>query len=153
MVVSHRESSISSNIRAIIEQLNLNPVERRRLIESRSTGDLKLSNKQHIHHQHQQQKHAALLVESVTRPRVTIGVYGLRQLDNNKNLQERSIGKIDVQQQHHHGLQSLQSIKSIQSLQSLQSEKRKVVRRVEARTRQRIPPRLELDEVAFVESY
>ncbi|XP_076760475.1 uncharacterized protein LOC143429010 isoform X1 [Xylocopa sonorina] len=33
MVVSHRESSISSNIRAIIEQLNLNPVERRRLID------------------------------------------------------------------------------------------------------------------------
>lgn len=33
MVVSHREVSISSNIRAIIEQLNLNPVERRRLID------------------------------------------------------------------------------------------------------------------------
>lgn len=33
MVVSHREGSISSNIRAIIEQLNLNPVERRRLID------------------------------------------------------------------------------------------------------------------------
>lgn len=33
MVVSRREGSISSNIRAIIEQLNLNPVERRRLID------------------------------------------------------------------------------------------------------------------------
>lgn len=34
MVVSHRESSISSNIRAIIEQLNLSPVERiERLID------------------------------------------------------------------------------------------------------------------------
>lgn len=33
MVVSHRETTISSNIRAIIEQLNLNPVERRRLID------------------------------------------------------------------------------------------------------------------------
>nr|XP_033187648.1 uncharacterized protein LOC117155601 isoform X10 [Bombus vancouverensis nearcticus] len=33
MVVSHREGSISSNIRAIIEQLNLNPVETRRLID------------------------------------------------------------------------------------------------------------------------
>lgn len=135
MVVSHRESSISSNIRAIIEQLNLNPVERRRLIESRSAGDLKLSNKQqHIHQQQQQQqKHCtALLVESVTRPRVTIGVYGLRQVDS----QERSIiGKSN-------GLTDVQ--------QSLQSEKRKVVRRLEARTRQRIPPRLEVDEVVFL---
>ncbi|XP_066583583.1 dentin sialophosphoprotein-like isoform X8 [Prorops nasuta] len=33
MVVTHRETSISSNIRAIIEQLKLNPVERRRLID------------------------------------------------------------------------------------------------------------------------
>lgn len=36
MVVSRREGSISSNIRAIIEQLNLNPVERRRLIDRKS---------------------------------------------------------------------------------------------------------------------
>ena len=31
--MSRREGSISSNIRAIIEQLNLNPVERRQLID------------------------------------------------------------------------------------------------------------------------
>lgn len=47
MVVSHRESNISTNIRAIIEQLNLNPVERRRLIdrneENRKSSPPKIS--------------------------------------------------------------------------------------------------------------
>lgn len=35
MVVSHRQVSISSNIRAIIEQLNLNPVERLHLVNEK----------------------------------------------------------------------------------------------------------------------
>lgn len=39
MVVSHREGSISSNIRAIIEQLKLNPVERGRLLIDRAKQD------------------------------------------------------------------------------------------------------------------
>ncbi|XP_020291993.1 uncharacterized protein LOC109858794 isoform X2 [Pseudomyrmex gracilis] len=39
MVVSHREPSISTNIRAIIEQLNLSPVKRRQLIDKKNRKD------------------------------------------------------------------------------------------------------------------
>ncbi|XP_063987713.1 uncharacterized protein LOC135167919 isoform X4 [Diachasmimorpha longicaudata] len=58
MVVSHRETSISSNIRAIIEQLNLNPVERRRLIDRNCDNGR---------------------IRPVSSPaKITIGVYGSR---------------------------------------------------------------------------
>uniref|UniRef100_A0A0C9RZX4 HI_1514_0 protein n=1 Tax=Fopius arisanus TaxID=64838 RepID=A0A0C9RZX4_9HYME len=59
MVVSHRETSISSNIRAIIEQLNLNPVERRRLIDRTCDNEA---------------------IRAVSSPaKITIGVYGCRE--------------------------------------------------------------------------
>ncbi|KAI4503074.1 hypothetical protein M0802_002118 [Mischocyttarus mexicanus] len=65
MVVSHRESSISSNIRAIIEQLNLNPIERRRLIDLRTKEEtVRCENYQGIQ-------------SSV--PKITIGVYGCKE--------------------------------------------------------------------------
>lgn len=65
MMVVSRETTISSNIRAIIEQLNLNPVERRRLIDYRGQESVK-----------------SLPVPANVdqpRPRVTIGVYGCKQ--------------------------------------------------------------------------
>jgi hypothetical protein len=77
MVVSHRESSISSNIRAIIEQLNLNPVERRRLIESRPDD---------IHGLKQQ-------LSEAPRPRVTIGVYGIRQTTGEQQPRPRKVAR------------------------------------------------------------
>ncbi|XP_071641471.1 uncharacterized protein [Temnothorax longispinosus] len=68
MVVSHRESSISSNIRAIIEQLNLNPVERRRLIDK-------------TRHQGGNERCKSfpdgIVVESQA-PKISIGVYGCK---------------------------------------------------------------------------
>lgn len=80
MVVSHRESSISSNIRAIIEQLNLNPVERRRLIE-----------------RHDEIDNCRILVNPDKTARVSIGVYGIRNvvstnnnISSNKNACNRS---------------------------------------------------------------
>lgn len=66
MVVSHRESSISSNIRAIIEQLNLNPVERRRLIDrTRQGGNARCRS------------FPDGIVESQA-PKISIGVYGCK---------------------------------------------------------------------------
>lgn len=67
MVVSHRESSISSNIRAIIEQLNLNPVERRRLIDkTRQGGNVRCKSFPE-----------GIVVESQA-PKISIGVYGCK---------------------------------------------------------------------------
>lgn len=67
MVVSHRESSISSNIRAIIEQLNLNPVERRRLIDrTRQGGNARCRSFPD-----------GIVVESQA-PKISIGVYGCK---------------------------------------------------------------------------
>lgn len=67
MVVSHRESSISSNIRAIIEQLNLNPVERRRLIDkTRQSGNARCKSFPD-----------GIVVESQA-PKISIGVYGCK---------------------------------------------------------------------------
>lgn len=129
MVVSHhRESSISSNIRAIIEQLNLNPVERRRLIESRSDEP---RCKSHV-------------VDASTKPRVTIGVYGQIQQQEyiKKFVEEKSIDNyssvVVVQQQEPEVEQQV-------ILQ--QPRPRKIARKIEPRPRQRIPPRLELEEV------
>lgn len=68
MVVSHRESSISSNIRAIIEQLNLNPVERRRLIDKTRQDSSRPRCKSYPD---------GLVVESQA-PKITIGVYGCK---------------------------------------------------------------------------
>ena len=68
MVVSHRDSVISTNIRAIIEQLNLNPVERRRLIERQD--DIDNCNK---------------ILETSTKARVSIGVYGLKNKKINQD--------------------------------------------------------------------
>jgi hypothetical protein len=68
MVVSHREPNISSNIRAIIEQLNLNPVERRRLID-RSREEDKARCKSYPDGM------PGFPVDSQS-PRITIGVYG-----------------------------------------------------------------------------
>ncbi|KAI4477549.1 hypothetical protein M0804_012666 [Polistes exclamans] len=64
MVVSHRESSISSNIRAIIEQLNLNPIERRRLIDRTKEETVRRQNYQGI---------------QTSVPKITIGVYGCKE--------------------------------------------------------------------------
>ncbi|KAK2581944.1 hypothetical protein KPH14_002392 [Odynerus spinipes] len=63
MVVSHRESSISSNIRAIIEQLNLNPVERRRLIDRTKDETVRCKSFQGV---------------QPSVPKITIGVYGCK---------------------------------------------------------------------------
>lgn len=68
MVVSHREPSISSNIRAIIEQLNLNPVERRRLID-RTREESKARCKSYP------DGIPGFPVDSQS-PRISIGVYG-----------------------------------------------------------------------------
>lgn len=66
MVVSHRESSISSNIRAIIEQLNLNPVERRRLIDKTRQGSARCKS------------YPDGIVVAESPPKITIGVYGCK---------------------------------------------------------------------------
>lgn len=66
MMVVSRETTISSNIRAIIEQLNLNPVERRRLIDYRGQESVKSLP-------------VPAVVVAQPRPRVTIGVYGCKQ--------------------------------------------------------------------------
>ncbi|XP_011637330.1 nucleolar and coiled-body phosphoprotein 1-like isoform X7 [Pogonomyrmex barbatus] len=66
MVVSHRESSISSNIRAIIEQLNLNPVERRRLIDKTRQGS------------NARCKSFPDGIVEPQAPKITIGVYGCK---------------------------------------------------------------------------
>lgn len=69
MVVSHRESNISSNIRAIIEQLNLNPVERRRLIDkTRQSSNARCKS------------FPEGIVESQA-PKISIGVYGCKDRD------------------------------------------------------------------------
>ena len=64
MVVSHREGSISSNIRAIIEQLNLNPVERRRLIDrTKQDGGARCKSYQGVQ----------------PAAKISIGVYGCKE--------------------------------------------------------------------------
>ncbi|XP_043253302.1 uncharacterized protein LOC122397894 isoform X2 [Colletes gigas] len=63
MVVSHRESSISSNIRAIIEQLNLNPVERRRLIDRTKQDTTRCKSFPSVQ----------------TAAKISIGVYGCKE--------------------------------------------------------------------------
>ncbi|CAK9825843.1 hypothetical protein ANTRET_LOCUS3780 [Anthophora retusa] len=63
MVVSHREGSISSNIRAIIEQLNLNPVERRRLIDRTKQEDSRCKSFQGVQ----------------PTAKISIGVYGCKE--------------------------------------------------------------------------
>lgn len=67
MVVSHREPSISSNIRAIIEQLNLNPVERRRLIDKSAQGTARCKSFPDV--------------AADSPPKITIGVYGCKERD------------------------------------------------------------------------
>ncbi|KAG7198191.1 hypothetical protein KM043_005604 [Ampulex compressa] len=62
MVVSHRETSISSNIRAIIEQLNLNPVETRRLIDRTKQESARCKSFQGVQ----------------SAPKISIGVYGCK---------------------------------------------------------------------------
>ncbi|XP_043685287.1 uncharacterized protein LOC122637318 [Vespula pensylvanica] len=90
MVVSHRESNISSNIRAIIEQLNLNPVEGRRLIDrTKEDNTVRCKNYQGIQ-------------SSV--PKITIGVYGCKERidyelpgsirSNNYKIDDRSRSKL-----------------------------------------------------------
>ncbi|XP_029155848.1 uncharacterized protein LOC114928727 isoform X4 [Nylanderia fulva] len=67
MVMSHREPNISSNIRAIIEQLNLNPVERRRLInKTRQEGNARCKSFPD-----------GIMMESQA-PKISIGVYGCK---------------------------------------------------------------------------
>ncbi|XP_076619368.1 uncharacterized protein LOC143340872 isoform X4 [Colletes latitarsis] len=63
MVVSHREGSISSNIRAIIEQLNLNPVERRRLIDRTKQDTTRCKSFPSVQ----------------TTAKISIGVYGCKE--------------------------------------------------------------------------
>ncbi|XP_054000062.1 nucleolar and coiled-body phosphoprotein 1-like isoform X6 [Hylaeus anthracinus] len=63
MVVSHREGSISSNIRAIIEQLNLNPVERRRLIDRTKQDSARCKSFSSVQ----------------TTAKISIGVYGCKE--------------------------------------------------------------------------
>ncbi|OAD57604.1 hypothetical protein WN48_01578 [Eufriesea mexicana] len=63
MVVSHREGSISSNIRAIIEQLNLNPVERRRLIDRTKQDNARCKGFQDVQ----------------PAAKISIGVYGCKE--------------------------------------------------------------------------
>ncbi|XP_076176818.1 uncharacterized protein LOC143151506 isoform X6 [Ptiloglossa arizonensis] len=63
MVVSHREGSISSNIRAIIKQLNLNPVERRRLIDRTKQDNSRCKSFPSVQ----------------TAAKISIGVYGCKE--------------------------------------------------------------------------
>ncbi|XP_029663085.1 uncharacterized protein LOC115235429 [Formica exsecta] len=99
MVVSHREPSISSNIRAIIEQLNLNPVERRRLIDK---------TRQENNTRCKSFPDGIVTVESQT-PKISIGVYGCkdrstefrvpdRPITMRKIEMERSRSKVDTRQ-------------------------------------------------------
>lgn len=69
MVVSHREPSISSNIRAIIEQLNLNPVERRRLIDKTRQETTRCKS------------YPGGIVVAESPPKISIGVYGCKDRD------------------------------------------------------------------------
>lgn len=95
MVVSHRESSISSNIRAIIEQLNLNPVERRRLIDKTRQETTRCKS------------YPDGIVVAESPPKITIGVYGCK--DRNefalpgpikpaRKIDERSRSKAETRQ-------------------------------------------------------
>ena len=79
MVVSHRESSISSNIRAIIEQLNLNPVEREHL--QRCNASIKQLPRKPP--PPTMKRPNVNNPDPIVRPKVTIGVYGLKNEDNN----------------------------------------------------------------------
>lgn len=80
-----RETAISTNIRAIIEQLNLNPIERRRLIDhTRETTKIRPTS---------------------LPAKITIGVYGCRDknidlkqkilLENNENKKKSNINIIE----------------------------------------------------------
>lgn len=96
MVVSHREPNISSNIRAIIEQLNLNPVERRRLIDK---------TRQESNARCKSFPDDIVTVESQA-PKISIGVYGCkdrsrmsdRPITMRKIEIERSRSKVDTRQ-------------------------------------------------------
>ncbi|XP_014230520.1 bromodomain-containing protein DDB_G0270170-like isoform X2 [Trichogramma pretiosum] len=94
MVVSHREGNISSNIRAIIEQLNLNPTERDRLQQcSNNSSSIKQQQIQQRNNHHIASPMMMRLApknnhhrpEAADRPRVTIGVYGLNNHHHNNN--------------------------------------------------------------------
>uniref|UniRef100_A0ABD2VWV9 WH2 domain-containing protein n=1 Tax=Trichogramma kaykai TaxID=54128 RepID=A0ABD2VWV9_9HYME len=94
MVVSHREGNISSNIRAIIEQLNLNPTERDRLQQcSNNSSSIKQQQIQQRNNHHIASPMMMRLApknnhhrpEPADRPRVTIGVYGLNNHHHNNN--------------------------------------------------------------------
>lgn len=89
MVVSHREPNISSNIRAIIEQLNLNPVERRRLIDkTRQEGNARCKSF----------PDDIVTVESQA-PKISIGVYGCKDRSTEFRVPDRSITvrKIEIE--------------------------------------------------------
>ncbi|CAB0030594.1 unnamed protein product [Trichogramma brassicae] len=95
MVVSHREGNISSNIRAIIEQLNLNPTERDRLQQC-SNNSSSIKQQQQIQQRNNHHIASPMMMrlapknnhhrpEPADRPRVTIGVYGLNNHHHNNN--------------------------------------------------------------------
>lgn len=88
MVMSHRESSISSNIRAIIEQLNLNPVERRQLInKTRQEGNARCKSFPD-----------GIMMESQA-PKISIGVYGCKDRSAEFRIPDHPIGlrKIEME--------------------------------------------------------
>lgn len=75
MVVS-RETNISTNIRAIIEQLNLNPVERRRLID-RTRENVR--------------------IRPVSSPaNITIGVYGCNDKNDRNKIGTRTKSTVEI---------------------------------------------------------
>lgn len=140
MVVSHRESTISSNIRAIIEQLNLNPVERRRLIESRANEVDRIKFKQHRRDDDHQREIGNNNVTS--KPIVTIGVYGLKRNTSNENDKKITIinAKRTIEQKQQQIL--MQKIRN--------EDKILVVKKIEPRIRQRVPTSLEISQVLEV---
>lgn len=89
MVVSHREPNISSNIRAIIEQLNLNPVERRRLIDK---------TRQESNARCKSFPDDIVTVESQA-PKISIGVYGCKDRSTEFRVPDRPITmrKIEIE--------------------------------------------------------
>lgn len=86
--MSHREPSISSNIRAIIEQLNLNPVERRRLInKTRQESNARCRSFPD-----------GIVVDSQA-PKISIGVYGCNDRSTEFRIPDRPIAmrKIEIE--------------------------------------------------------
>ncbi|XP_072755969.1 uncharacterized protein [Anoplolepis gracilipes] len=89
MVVSHRESSISSNIRAIIEQLNLNPVERRRLIDrTRQENNTRCKSFPD-----------GIMTVEPQAPKISIGVYGCKDRSTEFRVPDHpiTIRKIEIE--------------------------------------------------------